>query len=282
MEGSNRVMWLNGYFTEIEGNLKAQKWAVYTVPTIKFEGKYKIDEYSQRMIDVLVRQERAATSELAATAFGEATDNARRKVRYRVDEHLLPASLVSEEDTDYDERVFAVTETGLDFVSRHADAIRESGSLERIDETAQNALETAELVDSRIDSVSGTVGSIKRNISGIDEEIDEVRETVYKLDSEVYEVKKATKRHDKLPARIDQNDDRVSGLESDLADAHERIDDVEEQISQIKNGILNVHDAQQQLEKTIERESQQHESSIAQLRERVDELEDRGLLDTIS
>jgi chromosome segregation ATPase len=285
---------------------------VSPMPTISWSDDCQVDEYSQRMIETLVKEKRASTSELAENSNLGNTDSGRRKVRYRLDEHLIPGGLVKEIQSADRERVFAQTDGALDFLAAHADEIRESKTLDSVDETAKSALEIAndasETVDERVSSIAGKVGSITQKVEELDDRapapetfnrlemgIDEIDETTLDLKSRINEVEeiqrelqsdleelRSTIDEDKETGHLDQQlksiEEMVDSLESDLSNASAEIERIESTQESLKVEIDTAEYNREILADRIETLQRRYKKAIKErnkLSEQQDQLRER-------
>lgn len=222
-------MWSMGGYGRNRRKFQWLSPIVSSMPTISWSDDCQVDEYSQRMIETLVTEERAATSELAENSNLGNTDSGRRKVRYRLDEHLIPGGLVKEIQSADRERVFAQTDAALDFLAAHADKIRESKTLDSVDETAKSALEIArdasETVDERVSSIAGKVGSTTQKVENLHDHADRNSENIRNLLNRLYEFQDSISD---LSSRIDEVNNTQQELQSAIEEVRTSVDEVEE------------------------------------------------------
>ncbi|KOX93245.1 hypothetical protein AMR74_16510 [Halorubrum tropicale] len=235
-------------------------------------------------------EERGAvgTTGLAAAAVGDVEDGALRRVRYRMDKHLISGGLAYEVDSKGDERIFELTPLGKQFLDEHRDAVESVGVVRELAADAETAAEqaerAAERVDgmlSRIQSVEGTAGAASREISNLKDEIGELQETVRDVKSNVSSVEYKVKS-----IKSDSKSARSMSL-----DAVKRSEEVEEEMDELRSEISEARDElteriadleerhQKFTEETVKRVRDEQEFAddlelrIAVLEGRVDDVE---------
>jgi chromosome segregation ATPase len=259
------------------------------MPTISWSDDCQVDEFSQRMIETLVKKERTSTSELAENSDLRNTDAGRRKVRYRLDNHLIPGGLAKEIQSADRERVFAQTDASLDFLAAHAEEIQESKTLDSVDETAKSAIEIAkdasETVDERVSSIAGEVGATTQRVEDLKTQSDQNAENITQISNGLEHFDDSISE---LRNRIDDIDEIQDELEGDVDELHTAVDDIEvpddiaqrvEQMEDLTSTLRNflttamadieeLEDEQQNLERDVE----ETESELEEFKNQIEQV----------
>ena len=258
------------------------------MPTISHGENCRVDEVSQRALVELEERGPVGTTGLAQAAVGEVEDGALRRVRYRMDEHLIPGGLAYEVANEGDERVFELTPLGKQFLDENRDAVESVGVVRELAADAETAAEKAERAAERVDgmmsrikSVEGTAGAASRDVSRLKDELEELREVVHGVESDVssieYKVKgiksdsdSARRNAAEAAERSGEVEAEMEGLRSEILetreDLSERIDDLEERHEEFAQGTVSRVRDEQEFADELERR-------IAVLTNRVDDLE---------
>lgn len=233
------------------------------MPTIAYGDNYRVDEVSQRALVELEERGAVGTTGLAAAAVGDVEDGSLRRVRYRMDEHLIPGGLASEVESDDDERVYELNPLGKRFLDEHRDAVESVGVVRELAADAETAAEQAERAAERVDgmmsrikSVEGTAGAASRDVSKLKDDLEELRDTVNGLRSEASSVEK----------RMKSVETRVSLARDDAREAAERSEEVEAEMEELRSEISETRD---ELSERIDDLEQRHEEFAEETVERV-------------
>lgn len=281
-------MWAGAVGTRIGGNFTVTATALMGMPTIAHGENYRVDEISQRALVELEERGAVGTTALAEAAVGDVEPGSLRRVRYRMDEHLIPGMLVDEVESEDDERVFELTGLGEKFLDENRDEVESVGVVRELAADAETAAEQAERAAERVDgmmsrlkSVEGTAGAASRDVSKLKDELEELRETVHGVESNVssveYKVKRIKSDSDsarrnaaEAAERSEEVEAEMEGLRSEISetreDLSERIDDLEERHEEFAQGTVERVRDEQEFADELERR-------IRVLTNRVDELE---------
>jgi archaellum component FlaC len=259
---------------------------------VKECGEYKIDEHSQRMLLELSRGE-ATTGELVAPGgFGEGEY---QKVKYRMDEHLIPAGLVEEVpysgryEHNSTPRQFALTRAGREWL-REQDELGFPATVEAAVEDAGEALEAAESAKSSVQNYRKKLNRINKRTKALKKRVDEI-ETVHKgLFGEDWVVDQHSEAIQDIEGELDElsreDDDKIESIEGDLNALKGDIEDrVNPALSELEALSEHWNDAHRDMESAKER-VEALEAENEQLRARVEEIEqemegDKSLLSRI-
>mgnify|MGYP006287389839 CR=1 FL=1 len=274
-------LWRAAVGTRIGGKFTVTARPTIGMPTIAYADNYRVDEVSQRALVELEERGAVGTTGLAAAAVGDVEDGSLRRIRYRMDKHLIPGGLASEVESDDDERVYELNPLGKRFLDEHRDAVESVGVVRELAADAETAAEQAERAAERVDgmmsrikSVEGTAGAASRDVGELKDGLEELRDTVNGLRSEVSSVDK----------RMKSVETRVSLARDDAREAAERSEEVEAEISETRDELSErIDDLEQRheefAEETVERVRDEREFAddlelrIALLEGRVDDVE---------
>ena len=269
-------------------NFTVPATALMGMPTIAHGENCRVDEISQRALVELEERGAVGTTALAEAAVGDVEAGSLRRVRYRMDEHLIPGMLVDEVVSEDDERVFELTGLGEKFLDENREAVESVGVVRELaadaETAAEQAAEAAERVDgmfSRLKSVEGTAGAASRDVSKLKDELEELRETVHGVESDVSSVKSKLRRmgSDVSYARetAAEASKRSEEVEAEMEELREEISENREDLTERIDGLEARHE--DFAEETVARVGDEREFAdeleqrIEQLEERVDEME---------
>jgi len=201
---------------------------------MKINGKEldELDSISQQILTALYKRHRANTSELREM-IGLEGDGAGRKIRHRMDEHLIPSEIVEEvgreEHPGNDVRVYQITRDGqravedewqrLDhFLQRHEvmDAQRETRG--RVDLLHDLHDETRK----RQDDLEGDFGRLEGKFQGLQGNFSELRNRVEKLEKEL---EKESEERRRLKRKLNKVDERSNLLVEQISEVKQVADE---------------------------------------------------------
>lgn len=281
-------LWRGAAGARIAGNFTVAATALMSMPTIAHGENYRADEVSQRALVELEERGAVGTTGLASAAVGDVEDGSLRRVRYRMDEHLIPGGLASEVESEDDERVFELTPLGKRFLDEHREEVESVGVVRELAADAETAAEqakkAAERVDgmlSRLKSVEGTAGAASRDVSKLKDELEELRETVHAVESDVssveYKVKRIKSNSDSARRNAVEAAERSEEVKAEMEELREEISETREDLSERIDDLEERH--QEFAEETVDRVSEEKEFAddlelrIGLLEGRVDDVE---------
>ena len=285
-----------GEIMEISGNFSMANSSAGGMPTISHGEKYQIDKISQRMLAEMEQRDTVGTSGLVEAAVGSEISGASKRVRYRMDNHLIPSGLAREVPSSGQERVFEMTSKGADFVDEHREAIESVGVVREMAADAENAARQAEeaagRVDeivSRLESVEGTAGAATRDVSALREEIDEVQSEVATTRSEVSSVESRLKSLDSIVSIASGNAEEAVVRSEKLEEEVETLrSEIKELQSSFQEQVSELEDRHETFaEEAVKRVSDERKFAdelagrIDEIDTRVSDLEDQSTLDTL-
>jgi uncharacterized protein YoxC len=156
-----------------------------------FESKnYKIDEHSQRIL-LRLGDERGEfgiadpnpydylSTPVLVAATGFDGSGAAEKVKYRLEEHLIPAGLVEEKERkkEQDTRKFRLTMGGKDWLDNHEE-LGYAATLGEAIETAEKAAEDAQSAKESVQNYRSTVSELSDDVSNLESVVEELDDSL--------------------------------------------------------------------------------------------------------
>lgn len=131
-------------------------------------GGFKVDRPSQKMLLALNKRDGLRGSSLRKTA--ELSQNT--QVFYRMEEHLIPAGLVEEQNRrhEQDQRRFSLTDGGASWLDAHEEVVAMPKSRVETQEMAHEALEEASSAKDSVQSYRQKVNRIKNDVEDVEDE----------------------------------------------------------------------------------------------------------------
>lgn len=207
----------------------------------------RIDEYSQRMLLELHGEASVGTGELVRAAGFE--EGAYQKVKYRMEEHLIPAGLVRELPEESSRgpdraRRFTLTRDGSQWVSERFGDLGKPATVDEAVEDAGEALKAANSAKESVQKYRKRVHRWQKKVKAVEEDVEELQRVhrtawgesweVEQLHEKVDELSEGLEEIEELEESVGEIEERVRVLEEEMRAVSEQHGELEKELTQLK------------------------------------------------
>lgn len=192
------------------------------------------------------------------------------QVFYRMEEHLIPAGLVTEHDRrhEQDQRRFSLTDAGASWLEAHEEEVAMPKSRVETQQMAHEALEEASSAKKSVQDYRHKVSEMK---SDVEETADHVEQWISRKNDHWQDLER---RSDRTRTLAEENEERVDNIEKNRSRSIQRtasrFTDNEEAIAALQTEVQSLQEENEQLRAMIEAiQEEMKKGHLDRLRERL-------------